>query len=169
MIPNFIAAMANAPVVAQVIGLQMANNGENDDSTNPWRRSPSRKPKIAEVWGDEREQLMAMPPPFDGFVEDTKRVSPTCLVSFDRNRYSVPAAFANRPVSLRAYAERVVIAAEGRTAYSSPIRSLIPAQGDHPFQVKPITDSSAWRSPFQLKPITLRSLPEWGFQHGGRA
>ena len=55
------------------------------------------------------------------------------------------------------------------TAYSSPIRWLIPAQGDHPFQVKPITDSSAWRSPFQLKPITLRSLPEWGFQHGVRA
>jgi hypothetical protein len=41
-----------------------------------------------------------MPPPFDGFVEDTKRVSPTCLVAFERNRYSVPASFANRPVSM---------------------------------------------------------------------
>ena len=45
---------------------------------------------VAEVWDEERAQLMAMPPPFDGFVEETKRVSPTCLVSFDRNRYSVP-------------------------------------------------------------------------------
>jgi len=26
--------------------------------------------------------------PFDGFVEYTKRVSPTCLVNFDRNCYS---------------------------------------------------------------------------------
>ena len=69
---------------------------------------------IAEVWADERVPLMKMPPPFDGFVEQTKRVSPTCLVAFERNRYSVPATFANRPVSLRAYAERVVIAAEGR-------------------------------------------------------
>ena len=34
--------------------------------------------------------------PFDGFVEHTKRVSPTCLVNFERNRYSVPASFANR-------------------------------------------------------------------------
>ncbi len=34
--------------------------------------------------------LMALPPPFDGFVEHTKRVSPTCLVHLERNRYSVP-------------------------------------------------------------------------------
>jgi hypothetical protein len=50
---------------------------------------------------------------FDGFVEHTKRVSPTCLVNFERNRYSVPASFANRPVSLRIYPDRIVIAAEG--------------------------------------------------------
>ena len=37
----------------------------------------------------------------------------TCLVSFQRNRYSVPASFANRPVSVRAYADRVVLVAEG--------------------------------------------------------
>ena len=52
--------------------------------------------------------------PFDGFVEHTKRVSPTCLIHFERNRYSVPASFANRPVSLRVYADRLVIAAEGQ-------------------------------------------------------
>ena len=40
---------------------------------------------------------------FDGFVEYSKRVSPTCLVHLERNRYSVPASFANRPVSLRVY------------------------------------------------------------------
>ena len=51
--------------------------------------------------------------PFDGFVEHSKRVSPTCLVHFERNRYSVPASFANRPVSLRIYPQRIVIAAEG--------------------------------------------------------
>jgi hypothetical protein len=46
---------------------------------------------------------------FDGFVEERKRVSPTCLITFDRNRYSVPASFANRPVSLHVYPERLVI------------------------------------------------------------
>ena len=57
---------------------------------------------------------MRMPAPFDGFVEHTKRVSPTCLIALERNRYSsVPALFANRPVSARVYAERIVIGAEG--------------------------------------------------------
>ena len=67
---------------------------------------------VAEVYEDERSALMAMPPPFDGFVECNKRVSPTCLVVFERNRYSVPAAFANRVVSLRAYADKIALVAE---------------------------------------------------------
>jgi transposase len=69
---------------------------------------------IAEVWREEQPHLMPVPRPFDGFVEHTKRVSPTCLVHVERNRYSVPASFANRPASVRLYAERVVIAAEGQ-------------------------------------------------------
>jgi transposase len=69
---------------------------------------------VADVWARERASLMRMPRPFDGFVEHTKRVSPTCLVHFERNRYSVPASYANRPVSLRVYADRLVVAAEGQ-------------------------------------------------------
>src|SRR5580692_388861 len=42
--------------------------------------------------------IMPLPRPFDGFVEHAKRVSPTCLIHLERNRYSVPASFANRPV-----------------------------------------------------------------------
>jgi len=34
---------------------------------------------------------------------DSKRVSPTCLIQLERNRYSVPRHFAKRPVSLRVY------------------------------------------------------------------
>jgi hypothetical protein len=71
---------------------------------------PSRK--VADVWGDECQVLMAVPAPFDGYVEHTKRISSTCLILCDRNRYSVPAAFANKPVSVRAYARRIVVVAE---------------------------------------------------------
>lgn len=75
---------------------------------------PEQKDRtIADVWAEERPILMAAPTPFDGFVEHTKRVSPTCLVHFERNRYSVPATFANRPISLRVYAHRLVMATEG--------------------------------------------------------
>jgi hypothetical protein len=69
---------------------------------------------VAAVWQEEQPFLMAAPRPFDGFVEQTKRVSPTCLVHVERNRYSVPASFANRPVSVRLYADRLVFAAEGQ-------------------------------------------------------
>jgi len=68
---------------------------------------------IADVWAEEVAALMPPGRSFDGFVEHTKRVSPTCLINFERNRYSVPASFANRPVSLRIYPTRIVVAAEG--------------------------------------------------------
>lgn len=58
---------------------------------------------------------MALPPAFDGFIEHSKRVSPTCLITFERNRYSVPASFANRRVSLHVYPEQLVVVAEGQT------------------------------------------------------
>lgn len=69
---------------------------------------------IADAHAGEVASLMQLGRPFDGFVEHTKRVSPTCLVTFERNRYSVPASFANQRVSLRIYPDRIVIAAEGR-------------------------------------------------------
>ena len=69
---------------------------------------------IADVHAAEVASLMPLGRIFDGFVEHTKRVSPTCLVNFERNRYSVPASFANRPVSLRIYPDRIIIVAEGR-------------------------------------------------------
>jgi hypothetical protein len=69
---------------------------------------------IADVHAEEVASLMPMGRPFDGFVDQTKRVSPTCLIAFERNRYSVPASFANRPISLRVYPERLVVVAEGQ-------------------------------------------------------
>ena len=41
------------------------------------------------------------------------RVSSTCLVVLDRNRYSVPAAFAGRAVSVRSTASEIRVVADG--------------------------------------------------------
>jgi transposase len=68
---------------------------------------------VADALAAEQGQLMALPGPFDGYVERTLRVSPTCLIHFERNRYSVPAPLANRPVSVHVYADRLVVVAEG--------------------------------------------------------
>ena len=99
---------------------------ENLDDLNQWLEDrcialweeiqhPEIPSTIADVWRNERPTLMNLPPAFDGFVEYGKRVSPTCLVRFERNRYSVPASFANQRVSLRVYPNKLVIAAEGNT------------------------------------------------------
>lgn len=81
-----------------------------------WRQIPhgNLPGTIYDVWEQEQALLMTPARLFDGFVEHTKRVTPTCLIHLERNRYSVPASFANRPVSVRVYPERVVIAAEGQ-------------------------------------------------------
>jgi transposase len=67
---------------------------------------------IAEMLDLEREHLMSMPEPFDGYVESPARVSSTCLVSVARNRYSVPCEWAGHLVSTRLYPNRVDVVAQ---------------------------------------------------------
>lgn len=75
---------------------------------------------LADVLAAEQPHLMPMVAPFDGFIEHPVRVSPTCLVHFQRNRYSVHAQWANRVVSLRAYADRIVVVGDGETVAEHP-------------------------------------------------
>jgi transposase len=72
-----------------------------------------RERKIIEVWEEERAALRAMPLPFDGFAEKSGRISATCLVNFDRNRYSVECGYVGRVAIVRAYATRIVVACAG--------------------------------------------------------
>lgn len=72
---------------------------------------------IAEALEHEQTLLMPCPKPFDGYVEHLARVSSTCLVHVQRNRYSVPCELARQMVSVRLYPERVeVVAGEVRVA-----------------------------------------------------
>ena len=64
----------------------------------------------------ERPALMPLPAAFDGFAEREVRVSSTSLVHYDRNRYSVQCQYAGKTVSVRAYADRIVMVAEGKIA-----------------------------------------------------
>jgi transposase len=68
---------------------------------------------IAEAHEHEVAHLMPMPAAFDGYVEHPARVSSTCLVTVQRNRYSVPCDLAGAQVSVRLYPERVVVVADG--------------------------------------------------------
>jgi len=108
---------------------------------------------IADIWAEEQAALMPLPPAFDGFIELSKRVSPTCLISFERNRYSVPASFANRPVSLRIYPDRLVVAAEGNILCEHP-RVI---DRSHQLPPRTIYDWRHYLSVVQRKPGALRN------------
>ena len=66
---------------------------------------------VAEILEHERGHLMPVPEPFDGYVEHPARVTSTCLVSVQRNRYSVPCELAGQMVSTRLYPAQVAVVA----------------------------------------------------------
>ena len=68
-----------------------------------------RERTIWEVFQEERPNLVALRGPFDGFVEKAVRATTTCLITADRNRYSVDARAAGRMVLVRSHAERIVV------------------------------------------------------------
>jgi hypothetical protein len=112
-----------------------------------------RRRTIGNYWQAERECLMETPAAFDGFVEFNKRVSSTCLITYDNNRYSVPASFANRPVSLRVYADRLVVVAEANVV---AVHERVFSR-DHSTQGKTVYDWRHYLSVVQRKPGALRN------------
>jgi len=84
-------------------------------------RHPEMKDRtILEVFEEERASLVPLQGPFRGFHEVTAAVSKTCLVSFERNRYSVSATAVGRPVQVQAYATKIVILQDGRIVGEHP-------------------------------------------------
>lgn len=108
---------------------------------------------IAAVLADEQSQLMPVPRPFDGFIEHSKRVSPTCLILFERNRYSVPAALANQAVSLKVYADTLVITAHGQ----EQVRHPRVFSRDHRSPGQTVYDWCHYLGVIQRKPGALRN------------
>ncbi|MGA7964978.1 MAG: IS21 family transposase [Gammaproteobacteria bacterium] len=108
---------------------------------------------LSDYWEAERAVLMEVPAAFDGFVEFNKRVSSTCLITHEHNRYSVPASFANRAVSLRVYAERLEVVAEAqRVAVHERAFTR-----DHSTPGKTVYDWRHYLSVVQRKPGALRN------------
>jgi transposase len=108
---------------------------------------------VADCWREELESLMPVPTAFDGFVEHNKRVSSTCLITYEHNRYSVPASFANRVVSLRVYADRLVIVAEA-SVIAEHIRVF---RRSHKGPGKTVYDWHHYLCVVQRKPGALRN------------
>jgi hypothetical protein len=74
---------------------------------------PRTAKTVFAVFESERAALMPYRGAFDGFHDISASVSKTCLVRFDRNKYSVASSAVGRPVDIHAYADRIVIKQDG--------------------------------------------------------
>lgn len=108
-----------------------------------WKERP-----ISEVFAEEQPCLRPITALFDGYFEQTNRVSSTCLVSYDRNRYSVPAEHAGQQVSVRADANRIRVVADGK---------LIADHARHFGRERLILDPWHYLSVLEKKPGALRN------------
>jgi hypothetical protein len=79
-------------------------------------RHPECKDRtVEEVFAEEKGHLLSLPvSPFDGYQETVARVSSQLLIGFDRNRYSVNAVAVRKTVTIRAYADRIIIVLNDR-------------------------------------------------------
>jgi transposase len=83
------------------------------------RRLQGSQVTVGEAWEEERRHLLPLPARlWPCCVTRPTKVTLSCLVFFDGNRYSVPTAYAGRNVLVRAYVERVEIAAGERIVAS---------------------------------------------------
>ena len=83
------------------------------------RRLRGQDRTVAEAWEEDRRHLLPLPAwPWPCCVTRPAKATLSCLVSFDSNRYSVPAAYAGRNVMVRAYVDRVEIAGGERVVAS---------------------------------------------------
>ena len=137
------------------------------DTTHPIHRQFT----VAEMWELEKTHLMAMPAPFDGYVERLARVSSTCLVAAARNRYSVPCEWAGHIVSTRVYPERIDVAAADAIVAS---HARLPGSGQTSYDWQHYIDlvqrkPGALRNgtPFLDLPAPLLRLRQSGVLAGG--
>jgi transposase/DUF971 family protein len=76
-----------------------------------------------ELFAEERDKLRPAPAqPYDAAVVGPARVSSRCRIVVDTNRYSVPAAHASKPLTLKRYADRLLVY-DGEQLVAEHVRS----------------------------------------------
>ncbi len=126
---------------------------------------------VAEMLEQEQPHLMPMPEAFDGYVESPARVSSTCLVSVNRNRYSVPCELAGQIVSTRLYPTRVAVVA-GDTIVASHERLSARGQTRYDWQhyiplIQRKPGALRNGAPFADMPAALQKLQQALLRHPG--
>ncbi len=90
---------------------QLQAEVERHAQRHPHPKQPEQT--VWQVFETERKQLRPLAVSFNGYVEREVRADSTCLVRLDRNSYSVDSRYANHHVTLRVFAGRVLVMADG--------------------------------------------------------
>ena len=79
------------------------------------RHPEFQEKSVFEVFEEEKPYLRRQKILFSGYTTAERRAGSQCLVRFDGNNYSVPCAYAGKLASIRIFAERVILAFDGKT------------------------------------------------------
>ena len=135
---------------------------------------------IWEVFETEQASLVSVHREFDGYSLKQCRVSSTCLVHVDNNRYSVPCDAAGKAVHVKVYAERIKVVrgdkaiAEHRREFGrdktiyEPLH-YVPILDRKPGALRNGAPFSAWKLPESIEQIreALRRHDDWDRQFAG--
>lgn len=105
---------------------------------------------VWEMFERERPFLARGQGPFTGFGEKTVAVTRTCLINFDRNKYSVESKAVGRPAQVEAYATRIVIRQDGEVV------------GDHE---RSFSRGQTIFNPWHYVPVLKRKPPSRACKH----
>jgi len=132
---------------------------------------------VYEVYEEEKPYLMTQANAFSGYDTEERRAGVDCLVRFDGNQYSIPCEYAGKPVSVRKYASRIVIAAGGKAIaeherkfekgrYIMEPLHYLPLLERKPGALRNGRPFVNWELPLSIRKVwdALRRYPDWDRQ-----
>ena len=132
---------------------------------------------VYEVYEEEKPYLRSQLSAFSGYDTEERRAGVDCLVRFDGNYYSVPCEYAGKQVSIRKYAERIVIAVEGKAVvehernfergrYITEPLHYLPLLERKPGALRNGRPFLNWELPLPIRKVwdALRRYPDWDRQ-----
>jgi len=132
---------------------------------------------VYEVYTEEKAYLCKQKTAFPGYTTAERRADSQCLVHFDCNKYSVPCEYANKLVSVRIFAERIVLAVDGKTVaehtrsfersrYILDPLHFLPLLERKPGALRNGRPFLEWELPASVRKVweLLRRYPDWDRQ-----
>ena len=132
---------------------------------------------VFEVYSEEKPYLRKQKTVFSGYTTAERRAGSQCMVRFDGNNYSIPCEYAGKLVSIRIFAERVVLAVGGKTI-AEHMRSFekgryildplhyLPLLERKPGALRNGRPFLEWELPASVRKVweVLRRYPDWDRQ-----